>query len=381
MTLHDILGRLTHVQGSGDSYTARCPAHDDRKASLKIDERDGRILLHCFAGCDTERICQALGIGMRDLFTEARAEDKPAPQRGRKPRKPMQPYQVGGVYYNAKIRTEERITQVYTYRSEDNEPVLQVARTEAKSFPTCALDADGNWYAGRGKWGHLLYHLPDVLREKNEKPIYIVEGEKDVESMRALGLSATTSMGGGGKNKWPAAANEWLRGADIIIIPDNDVPGMDHAQAVARSLSGVAKRVRLIKLRDDMPTLPDKGDFSDWAKLIGSRSEVLRRLNALVDAAGEFTADNGDPRIAAFEGVGGYTVSGGCIASVNDNGAKRLCTFCAAPVREILTDDGVSQEVRYTIRGWAQDGRELDEIRVSAAEFAGMRWPMRYWGS
>lgn len=381
MTLHDILGRLDHVQGSGDSYTARCPAHDDRKASLKIDERDGRILLHCFAGCDTERICQALGIQMRDLFTEARAEDKPAPQRGRKPRKPMQPYQVGGVYYNAKIRTEERITQVYTYRSEANEPVLQVARTEAKSFPTCALGSDGHWYAGRGKWGHLLYHLPDVLREKNEKPIYIVEGEKDVESMRAIGLAATTSMGGGGKNKWPAAANEWLRGADIIIIPDNDVPGMDHAQAVARSLSGVAKRVRLIKLRDDMPTLTDKGDFSDWAKIIGSKSEVLRRLNALVDAAGEFTADNGDPRIAAFEGVDGYTVSGGCIAAVNDNGARRLCTFCAAPVREILTDDGVSQEVRYTIRGWAQDGRELDEIRVSAAEFASMRWPMRYWGS
>lgn len=385
MTLSDILGRLTQVKGSGDSYTARCPAHDDKNASLGVDVRDGKILLHCFAGCDTERICQAMGIQMRDLFAEPM--DKSSPQRtepsarGRKPRKPMQPYQAGGKYFNPRTREEEKITRVYAYQDETGREVLQVARTEKKSFPTCALDDDGQWYAGRGKWGHLLYCLPEILKVKGEKPIYIVEGEKDVESMRALGLSATTSMGGGGKGKWPEAAGEWLRGADVIIIPDNDRPGREHAEAIARALMDKARRVRVIDLRGDMPELDAKGDFTDWARLIGKQSEVLRRLDALASTAAAYEPPEEDLRNRYFDGVLGYAVSNGRISASTQDGMKPLCQFCAAPIREILADDGISQEVRYEIRGWAQDGRELDTITLSAAEFVSMRWPMKVWGS
>ncbi len=385
MTLHDILGRLQGVQGSGDSYTARCPAHDDRKASLKVDARDRKILLHCFAGCDTERICDAMGIKMNDLFTEPMDKDgpqRPEPSaRGRKPRKPMQPYAPGGVYFNARTRAEEKITKVYTYRSEAGDAVLMVARTDAKGFPTCALEADGKWYAGRGKWGHLLYNLPEILKEKAEKPIYIVEGEKDADNMRAMGLAATTSMGGGGKGKWPSEAGEWLKGADVVILPDNDKPGREHAEDIARALMGKARRVRIVELRDDMPELDAKGDFSDWAKLIGRQSDVLRRLDALAAKAKDYEPPEEDPRNGYFEGVQGYVVSGGRISISTQDGIKPLCQFCAAPAREILADDGISQEVRYEIRGWAQDGRPLDTITLSAAEFIGMRWPMRAWGS
>lgn len=60
--LNELLHRLEAVQGGKDSYIARCPVCGGEKPSLKIDEADGRILLHCFAGCDTRDICAALGI-------------------------------------------------------------------------------------------------------------------------------------------------------------------------------------------------------------------------------------------------------------------------------------------------------------------------------
>ncbi len=68
MTLPDLLSRLQNVHRSGNGYSARCPAHDDRKASLSVRDAGDRLLMHCHAGCRTEAILAALGIGYADLF-------------------------------------------------------------------------------------------------------------------------------------------------------------------------------------------------------------------------------------------------------------------------------------------------------------------------
>lgn len=67
-----VLERLTHVRKrSGDQWSARCPAHDDRSPSLSIKELpDGRLLLHCFAGCSVIQIVASLGLELADLFPE-----------------------------------------------------------------------------------------------------------------------------------------------------------------------------------------------------------------------------------------------------------------------------------------------------------------------
>ena len=71
MNLETILARLQGVRRNGARHTARCPAHKDRSPSLSIAEgRDGRVLLNCFAGCPPESIVQALGLTMRDLFSD-----------------------------------------------------------------------------------------------------------------------------------------------------------------------------------------------------------------------------------------------------------------------------------------------------------------------
>lgn len=67
--LANVLERLDNVLTSGDQWSARCPAHKDRANSLSVAEGDdGRVLLHCHAGCGVEKIVDAMELMMRDLF-------------------------------------------------------------------------------------------------------------------------------------------------------------------------------------------------------------------------------------------------------------------------------------------------------------------------
>lgn len=63
------LARLEGVTHAGKSFKALCPAHGDKTPSLSIKEGDdGRVLLHCFAGCGIGEIVAAMGLRMSDLF-------------------------------------------------------------------------------------------------------------------------------------------------------------------------------------------------------------------------------------------------------------------------------------------------------------------------
>ncbi|HIJ73814.1 MAG TPA: hypothetical protein HPP83_06915 [Candidatus Hydrogenedentes bacterium] len=69
MQLQELLARLSRVKKSAAGYTARCPAHDDRRNRLSVGEADGKLLLHWHAGSDNAAIVAALDLGMADLFT------------------------------------------------------------------------------------------------------------------------------------------------------------------------------------------------------------------------------------------------------------------------------------------------------------------------
>lgn len=72
MSIDALLDRLDGAKETGHGkYIVRCPAHDDRSPSLAIkDCGDGRILLHCFAGCDVESVLDALGLSFSDIMPE-----------------------------------------------------------------------------------------------------------------------------------------------------------------------------------------------------------------------------------------------------------------------------------------------------------------------
>lgn len=72
MDVTHLLDRLAGVRANGDgAWIARCPSHEDRSPSLTVKAlNDGRILMHCFAGCGTDDVLGAIGLGMTDLFPE-----------------------------------------------------------------------------------------------------------------------------------------------------------------------------------------------------------------------------------------------------------------------------------------------------------------------
>ena len=78
MSIENLISRLDKVKGRNGHWTACCPAHDDRGPSLAIKPtEDGRILLHCFAGCDVHSIVTAVGMDLTDLFPPRDAGSAP----------------------------------------------------------------------------------------------------------------------------------------------------------------------------------------------------------------------------------------------------------------------------------------------------------------
>ena len=122
----------------------------------------------------------------------------------------------------------------------------------------------------------VLYRLPQLLGAvRARRRIYVVEGEKDADGLEQIGLAATCNAGGAGK--WSLEYSETLRGADVVILPDNDPPGRQHGAKVANMLCGIAASVKVVEL----PELPLKGDVSDWLDLGHTREE----LEALAEKA------------------------------------------------------------------------------------------------
>lgn len=76
MTEHEFLSHFQEVKKSGSGYIMKCPAHDDHDPSLSVKFDGDKILLNCFAECETEDILKAVGLKLSDLYMG----DKPKKQ-------------------------------------------------------------------------------------------------------------------------------------------------------------------------------------------------------------------------------------------------------------------------------------------------------------
>ncbi|HEY5434521.1 MAG TPA: hypothetical protein VIK13_04760, partial [Candidatus Limnocylindrales bacterium] len=241
-----VLERLPDARKVGaDGWIARCPSHHDEHPSLSVSTGEGgKVLLICRAGCKTQAVVDALGLAMTSLFPKA---ERLAPDR----------------------RT---MTAAYDYRDEQGELLYQVCRFEPKDFRPRRPVSDG-WVWNLTGVRRVLYRLPDLPASDPREPVLVPEGEKDVDRLRGLGFVATTNPGGAGK--WRPEYGSRLAGRHVVILPDNDDPGRNHAKAVMGALRSVATAVLIIEL----PGLPPKGDVSDWLDAGGTADE-LRSLIA-----------------------------------------------------------------------------------------------------
>jgi hypothetical protein len=166
----------------------------------------------------------------------------------------------------------------YVYRLADGTPYLQVHRLADKSgFPQYHWDGE-KWLSGKPSGPKVPYMLPQLLVASSATPIYVVEGEKDVDNLAKIGFPATSNSEGadsGNGKKWTPDLNQYFKERHVYVIPDNDIPGRKHAEHVARNLYPISSSVRIVEL----PGLPIKGDVSDWLKR-DSAGVKLARLAA-----------------------------------------------------------------------------------------------------
>ncbi len=231
------IAALFDAKRTASGWEAKCPAHEDGRASLSIAEApDGKVLLHCHAGCTTADVLAARGLTLKDLF---------APRQDNR---------------------KARIVKAYDYTNEVGTLLFQVVRFTPKDFRQRRPDPDAKdvWSWNVTGVPRVLYRLPGVLRNlqaiTGAGTVFVVEGEKDADAMVKQGFVATCNAGGAGK--WLPEYSETLRGANVVVIADKDTPGRRHAQAVAASLHGKAASIRVIECPDvNGKTVKDPSDY------------------------------------------------------------------------------------------------------------------------
>lgn len=144
----------------------------------------------------------------------------------------------------SKNEESRKITHEYVYTDEQGEPLIRVNRTEPKGFFQERWE-DGQWKTGLNGARRTLFNLPKLAPAiANNVTVYVVEGEKDALALEANGAVATTSIGGASA-KWLPEWTVALTGAQVVIVPDQDDPGLAHARKVATALAPVAASVRI----------------------------------------------------------------------------------------------------------------------------------------
>lgn len=258
----ELFSKLFKVsQTSSNQWRANCPACGDNKQHLYISfAPDGKILLDCKKGCTFSEVAAALDIPQKELCGES-------PQRI--PWKLLREHIYTDI--NGGILAKKQI-----YRKPD----------ESKTAVWYRLEG-GRYIKGLNGLKLPPYHLH--LFTQTTGAFYIVEGEKDTETMERLGFSATTSPNGAGA-KWRKTYNNYFIGRDVIIIADNDEAGDKYGKETAERISAAAASVKLIRSADIYPDVPEKGDISDIAEIIGD-TEAKRLLTEAEQRTEKFTPE------------------------------------------------------------------------------------------
>ncbi|MDB4633115.1 CHC2 zinc finger domain-containing protein [bacterium] len=285
-----VLARLKKLKRrSENSWTACCPAHDDRNPSLSVSVGDdGRVLLNCFSGCSSDAVRAALGLEWRDLYAEP-VEDVPRGTRSPRaaqgtPRAEtaaaaIEPPPTGRVFASLdEVRDAYRRqlgepSATWHYRDAGGDALGEVLRWETKTGE-----------AETGKTIRPAFRFVDGWRMTfppvrplfgidsihTEDRVFVVEGEKAAERLHALGFPAVTSPGGSkaaGLADWSA-----LEASEVVVLPDADDAGEAYAADVVEQLARAGREVVIARLPKLRPQSGD--DIVEWIDDVHAGDEV-----------------------------------------------------------------------------------------------------------
>ena len=246
----EFLSRLNGVRDTPNGWEARCPCrNDDDNPSLSISEDDktGNILVTCHRGsqCNTKEICESAGVTLAALFPPQKRTNN--------------------------TKTKLDLVKTYDYIDENGEVLFQKLRyidgDGKKTFRQRKPDGHGGWVYSLGDTPKILYNLPAVKAGvAGGYPIWVVEGEKDADTLIEMDIIATTMPGGAGK--WLDIHTEALAGAEVEIIADNDEPGIAHAKLVFAELTKAGCTANIW-------VAPKGKDVTEYLSIGGSLDEFI----------------------------------------------------------------------------------------------------------
>lgn len=240
----NFLGLLDGVRRAGSGWVARCPCrNDDSNPSLSVGQgADGRVLVTCHRGmsCNVEEICAAVGLNVSDLMPPKDEFDNIYRTENRPPHAPRKAEPKQTAPKPTEPPKKQTLVATYDYTDENGVLLFQKLRyvdeDGKKTFRQRKPDGNGGWEYSLGDVPKVLYNLPAVISAKTyNAPIWVVEGEKDADTLIEAGFIATTMPGGAGK--WLDIHTEPLAGNLVEIIADNDEVGLKHALDVQKKLN------------------------------------------------------------------------------------------------------------------------------------------------
>lgn len=259
MQAEQIAKQLGNAKKANGQWVASCPVpghgkgNGDKNPSLSISiNDDGKPLFHCHGGCTQEDVFNTI----RDMRLLPELEERPDPLASIKPLPVV------------------KFDQEWEYQDENRTTVFVKQRMKigetGKTYRLYKVDPDGRRYPTLGDARIVPYKLPELLDAKSAgRIIYLVEGEKAADALMSIGVTATTAHTGAGS--WPEAITEYFAGANVVILPDNDVPGWRYAQKAVAAIWGIAKNVKVVDLQ--LPN--DKEDAWEFVHKYGKKREDL----------------------------------------------------------------------------------------------------------
>lgn len=232
----------------GDEINCYCPIcqpeAEGRDKRLYYKFVDGRLLAHCKHGCDFVEISK--------FFPKSNATTS-----------------------NQWITLREHI-----YYADDGsvfgKKIYYIVN--GKKQPSWKRFENGEFITGLNGKKAGLYNVFDLVNASIDKAVWIVEGEKDVDTLKNHDILAVSPPNGAGY--WKANFNQYFKKRNVIIVPDNDEPGKKHLEKVAKNLVKFAKTVKTIDLTDIVPELKKGGDVSDVFDELPNAKEALLKLTS-----------------------------------------------------------------------------------------------------
>jgi hypothetical protein len=268
MSAQELATTLGNAKKVGNGYLASCPVpshgqgNGDKHPSLSITESaDGNYLFKCHGGCDQHTVFNT--IKEMGLLPSLPQQDRPEYLSSIKPL----PY----------IQTPT-FQQEWHYTDEDGVSLFVKQRfktndTKGKTYKTLRVMPDNSRVGKLGDCRIVPYKLPDLQQATAAgRVVYITEGEKAADALGSLGVVATTSHAGSGS--WNPELNQYFTGANVVIVPDNDVSGWNYATKVVEALLPVAKSVRVLDLRLEQP----KEDAFEYVTKYGGDRQALASM-------------------------------------------------------------------------------------------------------